>query len=299
MPGTRTTASPSPVIEMRGSYRLLTARYLRVGWTLLRIIIVQTLVCGAAAAPVVLLWQRADTQAFPPAARLVIQSLLIVPSYLLFAVMLLITSPVGTWISRLRTPNGVTLRIADLEWPLLRWVEYMTASHIVRVLAGTLFRGSPLWSFYLRLNGASIGRGVYVNSLSVSDHNLLDFGDRVVIGADVHLSGHTVEGGLLKTGHVTVGHDVTIGTGSVVEIDVAIGAGAQIGALSFVPKHTRLDGGVVYAGVPARPLAGIAHAASTVQHVGVNERIRTRRRLRLGSSSRPASASARRPARRR
>jgi len=40
-----------------------------------------------------------------------------------------------------------------------------------------------------------IGRGVHINSLAVNDHNLLEFGDRVVVGGGVHLSGHTVEDG--------------------------------------------------------------------------------------------------------
>ena len=75
------------------------------------------------------------------------------------------------------------MRLADLEWPLLDWVRYMVAIHIVRLFAGTLFRGTPIWSAYLRLNGARVGRRVYVNSLGVSDHNLLEFGDDVVISA--------------------------------------------------------------------------------------------------------------------
>jgi carbonic anhydrase/acetyltransferase-like protein (isoleucine patch superfamily) len=33
---------------------------------------------------------------------------------------------------------------------------------------------------------------------------------------------------------------VTIGLGSVIEIGVDIGADSQVGALSFVPKHTKL-----------------------------------------------------------
>ena len=100
---------------------------------------------------------------------------------------------------------------------------------------------TPLWTFYLRLNGARLGRGVYVNSLAVNDRNLLDFGDRVVIGDGVHLSGHTVEHGIVKTAGVRLGDHVTIGLGTVVGIGVEAGARCQVGALSFVPKFSRLE----------------------------------------------------------
>jgi acetyltransferase-like isoleucine patch superfamily enzyme len=105
--------------------------------------------------------------------------------------------------------------------------------------------------------GARIGRGVYVNTLGLSDYHLLALADGVVVGADAHVSGHTVEAGIVKTGRVTLGRGVTIGVGSVVEIDVEIGDGSQVGALSFVAKHTRLEGNTVYAGSPVKRL----HAA--------------------------------------
>ena len=57
------------------------------------------------------------------------------------------------------------------------------------------------------------------------DHNLIEHGDDVVIGSDVHLSGHTVEGGIVKTAAVRVGRGVTIGLGSVVDIGVNVGPG--------------------------------------------------------------------------
>ena len=59
-------------------------------------------------------------------------------------------------------------------------------------------------------------------------------------------------GGVFKTGAVTLGRNVTIGVGSVIGIDVAVGDDAQDGALSLVPKHSRLPGGAVYAGIPAK-----------------------------------------------
>ena len=163
-------------------------------------------------------------------------------------------SPLATKLMGWRTPARSEMRIADLDWPLLDWVRYMVAIHIVRFFAGTLFRGSPLWTAYLRLNGARLGRRVYINSLAISDHSQLVFGDDLVIGADVHISGHTVECGLVKTGPVCLGDRVTIGLGTVVNIDVEAGDDCQIGALSLVPKHSRLDGGTVYVGIPVTRL---------------------------------------------
>ena len=82
---------------------------------------------------------------------------------------------------------------------------------------------------------------MYVNTLSISDHNLLEFGDNVVIGGDVHISGHIVEDGMLKTATVRLGRGVTISLGSIVDVGVNAGAECQIGALSLVPKHSRLQ----------------------------------------------------------
>jgi acetyltransferase-like isoleucine patch superfamily enzyme len=146
------------------------------------------------------------------------------------------------------------LRIADLGWPLMTWARYMVAIHVVRVLAGSIFRGSPFWTAYLRLNGARLGRGVYINTVHISDHNLLDFGDGVIIGSEVHVSGHTVEGGVVKTGYVRLGRNVTVGLGTTIEIGVTAGDRCQIGALSFVPKHSTLEAGAVYVGAPVRKL---------------------------------------------
>jgi len=111
---------------------------------------------------------------------------------------------------------------------------------------------SPIWTAYLRLSGARVGERVYIASLSLSDYNLLDLGDDVVIGADVHISGHTVEGGVVKTAGVRLGRNVTIGLGTVIDIGVDVGPDCQVGALSFVPKHTHLEAGAVYAGIPVR-----------------------------------------------
>jgi acetyltransferase-like isoleucine patch superfamily enzyme len=226
----------------------------RVGWTAVAVVVVEAIVCGLAAAPAVLLWLRLTelTATAGSVVRIAAFSVAIVPSYILFAVCLMVSSACATRMTGARTSPNTEMRIADMDWRLMSWARYTAAIHVVRILAGTVFRGSPVWTAYLRFNGARMGRRVYVNTTSISDHNLLECGDDVVIGADVHISGHTVERGIVKTAAVRLGRNVTIGLDSVVDIDVEIGDACEIGALSLVPKHARLEPGAIYAGIPVR-----------------------------------------------
>jgi acetyltransferase-like isoleucine patch superfamily enzyme len=59
---------------------------------------------------------------------------------------------------------------------------------------------------------------------------------------------------MVKTGRVRLGSGVTVGLGSMVGIGVVAGDRCQIGALSVVPKYSRLDAGTVYVGVPVRKI---------------------------------------------
>ena len=239
--------------DRAGGHGSALGRAWRVGCTMAAVVLIETLVCAVAAMPVVSFWWwLAGRTSGYPLLDVMVVSLLAVPSYVVFALALVCVSPAATWLTGARTPANAEMRIADAGWPLMRWARYMAATHVVRLLAGPLLRGTQLWAFYLRMNGARIGRRVFVNSLSIGDHNLLEFEDDVVIGGDVHLSGHTVEGGVVKTAAVRLGRHVTIGLGSVVDIGVDVGPDAQVGALSLVPKHTTLEGGGVYAGVPVR-----------------------------------------------
>jgi acetyltransferase-like isoleucine patch superfamily enzyme len=236
------------------------ARPLRVAWTVVSIFVVETLVFGLSGLPAFLFWTWALSWATPPwpLVRPLILAASLVPSYLVFATTLVVLSAMSTKVFGWRTAPDSAWRLADLDWGLLNWSRYMISTHVVRVLVGTFFRSSPLWTWYMKLNGATIGSGVYINSLSISDHNMLEFGDGVVIGESVHLSGHTVEGGVVKTGRVRLGRGVTVGLGSMIGIGVEAGERCQIGALSVVPKNTKLDAGAIYAGVPVRRIQKIS-----------------------------------------
>jgi acetyltransferase-like isoleucine patch superfamily enzyme len=242
------------------------SRPLRLAWALLSIFIVESVVFGLSVAPAVVFWHWHFTwQVDRIWVRVMVLAMAFVPAYLIFAAGLIVWS---SWSVRLlgwRTPRQGEFRIDAFEWPLLDWMRYLVSTHVVRVFVGSLFRATPVWTWYLRMNGARIGRGVYVNSLAVSDHSQLELGDGVVVGDGAHVSGHTVEAGMLKTAPVRLGKHVTIGLGSVVGIGVTAGDDAQVGALSLVPKFTALEAHTVYAGIPVRRIGGRHATVSSPQ----------------------------------
>jgi len=229
-------------------------RWVRFVWAVCSVVLLEMVLLGGALAPALAFAQWQATWAVPAWVRLVLTSLAVVPLYLLFAALLVIGSALATRLLGWRTPAGLTARLSDFEWPVLIWGRYLMTIHVVRVFAGPAFRSSPIWSWYLRLNGARVGRLVWINSLSVMDHNLLEFGDNVVVGADVHLSAHTVQRGVLETAPVRLAEGTVIGVGSVVGAGVITGPDTLVGALSVIPRHAVLEGHASYGGVPVHRL---------------------------------------------
>jgi acetyltransferase-like isoleucine patch superfamily enzyme len=280
LPGAVDSRNQKKVLFQTGNWQLLTANSTsygtlrrvtpaqvgRVTWMIVSLFVVETLVFGLSVLPAFAFWSWSmEWVPNPWILRPAVVAMSLIPAYLVFAFALIALSAFSTKICGWRTaPNGAW-KLSDLEWPLLDWSRYMVSTHVVRVLVGTFFRASFLWTLYMRWNGARMGRGVHINSLSISDHNMLDFGDGVVLGENVHLSGHTVEAGMVKTGTVKLGRYVTVGLGSMVGINVEAGEKCQIGAMSVVLKGTRLDAESVYVGVPVRKVERNSPAAATVE----------------------------------
>lgn len=225
-----------------------TARFV---WASVSVVFVETIITGLALAPAVLFVHWQSTWPLSTWIRLTLASLCFAPLYLVCACSLMLYSALATKALGWRTPANVELPLRDFSWPVLNWGRYLMTIHVVRVFAGPAFRSTTIWNWYMRLNGARLGRDVWVNSLSLMDHNLLDFADGVMIGSDAHVSGHVVERGILKTARVQLGRNTLIGIGSVVGIGVTSGADVQVGTLSVVPKFAVLEPGGVYVGVPA------------------------------------------------
>ena len=89
--------------------------------------------CGFSLLPVVLLWSRlvAWTAASPTGVRAIVFSFSIVPSYILFAMCLMVLSALSTRTTGWRTIPNLQMPIRELDWPLLNWARYLVASHVV------------------------------------------------------------------------------------------------------------------------------------------------------------------------
>ena len=227
----------------------------RFAWTVVSIFIVESLIVGTAALPAVAFFDwHASLDLSPRMLRVFIIAMALIPAYVIFSVMLMAVSSMAMRVLGWRPPKEGAFEIARLEPELCNWARYMISTYVVRTLVGPFTQATLVWTWYMRLNGAKIGRRVWVNSLGVTDHCNIELGDDVVIGAGVHLSAHTVERGVVLIAPVRVGSRSTIGINSHIQIGVDIGEECQIGSMSLVPKFAQLRGPGTWVGLPVEKL---------------------------------------------
>ncbi|MEA3200708.1 MAG: hypothetical protein QOE90_2136 [Thermoplasmata archaeon] len=227
-----------------------------LGGTLL--LLSQSAIFGLSVLPALLFWQGVRTWTrgfafFDPYGWYAIVAMSLIPAYLIFSVFLMFLSAGWNRMMRWRTTAGEHV-LHDYSWTVIRWASYNASISVVRIFCGEAMRATPLWTYYLKANGAKIGKGVYVNTARLNDHNLLVLEDKAVVGGDAKLIAHLVEQGNVKAWPVRVGKRAVIGINTVIGPGVEIGEGSAVGAMSFVPKLTRIPPHEAWGGVPARPI---------------------------------------------
>lgn len=229
------------------------SRVARVTWAGASLVLTESAIFGLSMVPALMTWLWFfELKVTPAWLDLMIMGVTFVPAYLIFAISFVLLSALLTGLFGWRAPDNARMPLESMSWPLLDWGRYNISIYLAGMLAGPVLRTTPVWNVYMRLNGARIGRRVWINSLHLSDHNLLEFGNDVVIGSDVHMSGHTVERGIVLTARVRLERGVVVGAVSHVNIGVEAGERCQIGSLSVVPKFSRLEAHTTYVGAPLR-----------------------------------------------
>jgi non-ribosomal peptide synthetase-like protein len=136
----------------------------------------------------------------------------------------------------------------------LSYVRFWIVKTLIRSSPATrLFIGTPLYSLYLRLLGAKIGRGVVILSRRVPIcTDLLTIGASTVIRKEAIFNGYRAHSGRIETGPVTLGRDVFVGEWSVLDINTSMGDGTQLGHASALHSGQGVPAGEWWHGCPAQ-----------------------------------------------
>jgi non-ribosomal peptide synthetase-like protein len=136
----------------------------------------------------------------------------------------------------------------------LAYFRFWLVKALMRTSPLSLMTGSPLTTFYLRAMGAKVGRNVMImtNRLPICT-DLLTIGEGTVIRKDVMLNGYRAHGGVIQVGGVTLGKEVTVGEGSVLDINTSMGDRSQLGHRSTLYTGQAVPAGERWHGSPGRP----------------------------------------------
>ncbi len=122
------------------------------------------------------------------------------------------------------------------------------AERIAEELGAASLSGVAAMTWYARLLGAEVGRGVDLHTVPPIT-GMLTLGDRAAIEPEVDLSGHWVDGNTLHLGHVHVGADARVGARSMLAGGARVGKRAEVAPGSVVFDRVRAD--EYWSGAPA------------------------------------------------
>ncbi|MEU9383903.1 Pls/PosA family non-ribosomal peptide synthetase [Streptomyces sp. NPDC048279] len=148
------------------------------------------------------------------------------------------------------------------EFPVwgLAYVRFWLVKVLIHANPMILLAGTPLYVLYLRALGARIGRGVTILTRTVPVcTDLLTVGADTVIRKDAFLLCYRAHAGHIQTGPITLGANVLVGEKTVLDIDTALGDGAQLGHSSALYRGQSIPAGEHWHGSPAEP-TGVDYA---------------------------------------
>jgi non-ribosomal peptide synthetase-like protein len=126
-----------------------------------------------------------------------------------------------------------------------------------RVLLDHL-RGTPFLPWALRLFGAKVGKGVFLDMVDITEFDCVKIGDYCAVNMQSALQAHLYEDRVMKVGRVELGKGVTVGAGSTVLYDTHVGDFARLGPLTVVMKGEKIPPHSQWIGAPAEPPARTA-----------------------------------------
>ncbi len=162
---------------------------------------------------------------------------------------------------------GLTGAAVVLKWVLVgrwkaetfpiwgwRYYRFWVVKTLIRTAPVVLFRGSPLYSLYLRLLGARLGDRTVIECRSVPVcTDLITIGDNTILRKESSVLGFRAQAGYIHTGPVHIGDNAFVGVGSTLDIDTRMESGSQLGHASSLHRGQAIPAGEHWHGSPAIP----------------------------------------------
>ena len=134
----------------------------------------------------------------------------------------------------------------------LAYFRFWVVKTMMRTTPVLAFTGTPIYSAYLRLMGAKIGRNAMISCRhSPICADMLSIGDNTILRKDTVILCYRAQSNFIHIGTVDIGSNVFVGEASVIDIDTAMGDNTQLGHASSLQSGQRIPDGKRYHGSPA------------------------------------------------
>lgn len=134
----------------------------------------------------------------------------------------------------------------------LAYFRFWVVKALMRTSPAAAFKGTHIYSAYLRLMGAKIGRNVVISCRHAPVcADMLSIGDNTVLRKDTTVLGYRAQSNFIHIGPVEIGSNAFVGEASVLDINTAMGDDTQLGHASSLQSGQRVPDGKHYHGSPA------------------------------------------------
>jgi non-ribosomal peptide synthetase-like protein len=113
--------------------------------------------------------------------------------------------------------------------------------------------GTPFFSVFLRLLGAKVGKGVFIETLLFGEFDLIEIGDYAALNNDVIVQNHLFEDRIFKSSHLKIGNNCSLGNMAVILYDAETEEGSSVSSLSLIMKGEKIQSGR-WQGIPVNTI---------------------------------------------
>jgi len=141
-------------------------------------------------------------------------------------------------------------------WSVYVWFNEVVNGVYESVMAPaiSLFLGTPFIAIFLRMIGCKIGKNTYIGTTLFSEFDLVKIQDYAQLNAGVIIQNHLFEDRIMKSSHLTIGKDCSVGNMSVILYDTEMKENSSVHSLSLLMKGETVPSHTDWIGIPTQKL---------------------------------------------